>query len=204
MLEHHRVWCSQVEQPVLNRRADLALVTKTCNKVMLVFYLGLLHMYMWIVHACLHVHPRVAGSGFHLWSAPHTAVILPVGTNLGLHLKDISASSVVFWYGSIEPSTGGVGSLQLTGGRKWRGTTGLSAYQLKTFIAIVLCTSKASGKQIIMMSSIPSIPYHGNGNCRGNRIRLWYIIILFDRWEGNKSAISSHITFLIIYRRLVC
>ena len=41
MVEYHRVWCSQTEQPVLNRRADFALVTKTCNKVMLVFYLGL-------------------------------------------------------------------------------------------------------------------------------------------------------------------
>ena len=64
------------------------------------------------------VHTRVAGSGLHLWSAPHTAVILLVGTNPGLHLKCISAPSVVFWYGSMEPSIGGVGSLQLTGGRE--------------------------------------------------------------------------------------
>ena len=32
--------------------------------------------------------------------------------------EEYHTPSVVFWYGSIEPSTGGVGSLQLTGGRK--------------------------------------------------------------------------------------
>ena len=42
------------------------------------------------------VHTIVVGSGFHLPFAPHTALILPAGTNLGLHLKNISAPSVVF------------------------------------------------------------------------------------------------------------
>ena len=43
----------------------------------------------------LHVHSVVAGSGFHLLSDVHTALILPAGTNPGLHLKNISAPSVV-------------------------------------------------------------------------------------------------------------
>jgi len=43
-----------------------------------------------------HVHTSVAGSGFHLPSAPHIAVILILGTNPELHLKNISAPSVVF------------------------------------------------------------------------------------------------------------
>ena len=50
-----------------------------------------------------HVHTRPAGSGFHLPSAAHTALILLAGTNPGLHLKNISAPSVVFRYGSMEP-----------------------------------------------------------------------------------------------------
>ena len=69
-------------------------------------------------HIPLHVHTRPAGSGVHLPSAPHTAVTLPTGTNIGLHPISISAPSVVFWYGSIEPFVGKVGSLQLTGRRK--------------------------------------------------------------------------------------
>ena len=71
--------------------------------------------FMLLVHS--HEQIVVAGSGSHLPSAPHTAVILPVGTNPGLHVKNISVSSSVFWYGSMEPSIGGVGSLQLAGGR---------------------------------------------------------------------------------------
>jgi len=43
-----------------------------------------------------HVHTSVAGSGFHLPSVPHIAVILILGTNPELHLKNISAPSVVF------------------------------------------------------------------------------------------------------------
>ena len=43
-----------------------------------------------------HVHTRVVGSGFHLPSASHTALVLPTETNPGLHLKNISAPSVVF------------------------------------------------------------------------------------------------------------
>ena len=65
-----------------------------------------------------HVHVRLAGSGLHIPLDIQVAVILVDGTNIGLHMKNISAPSVVFWYGSIEPSAGGVGSLQLTGGRK--------------------------------------------------------------------------------------
>ena len=61
-----------------------------------------------------HVHTRVVGSGYHLPSAPHTALILPSGTNPGLHLKNISAPSVVFSYGTMEPLPGTVESLQLT------------------------------------------------------------------------------------------
>ena len=64
------------------------------------------------------MHTTVAGSGFHLRSAPHIALILPAGTNPGLHMKNISAPSKVFRYASIEPSVGGVGSLQLTGWRE--------------------------------------------------------------------------------------
>ena len=61
-----------------------------------------------------HVHTSVAGSGFHIPSAPHIAVILLLGTNPELHLKNISAPSVVFWYDSMKPLPGTVGSLQLT------------------------------------------------------------------------------------------
>jgi len=43
----------------------------------------------------LHVHTSVAGSGFHP-SAPHVVIIVVLGTNRMLHLKDISAPSVVF------------------------------------------------------------------------------------------------------------
>ena len=63
------------------------------------------------------VHTRVAGSGFHLPSAVHIALILSVGTNPGLHLKNISAPSVVFTNASMEPFPGTLGSLQLTVGR---------------------------------------------------------------------------------------
>ena len=69
-------------------------------------------------HITLHLHLRPAGSGFHLPSSSHTVVILLAGANPGLHLKNISAPSVVFWYVSMEPFVGKVGSLQLTVGKK--------------------------------------------------------------------------------------
>ena len=62
-----------------------------------------------------HVHTRVAGSGFHLPFAPHTALILPAGTNPALHLKNISAPSSLFWYVAMEPLPGVTGCPQLTG-----------------------------------------------------------------------------------------
>ena len=62
------------------------------------------------------VQTRVAGSGFHLPSAVHIALILSAGTNPGLHLKNISAPSVVFTNASMEPFPGTLGSLQLTVG----------------------------------------------------------------------------------------
>ena len=65
-----------------------------------------------------HVHTRLAGSGFHLPSVVHTALILPAGTNPGLHLKNISAPPVVVRYESMEPFVGEVGPLQLTVERK--------------------------------------------------------------------------------------
>ena len=54
------------------------------------------NMYTHTVYEHSHVHTRVARSGVHLPSAAHTALILPGGTNPGLHLKNISAPSVVF------------------------------------------------------------------------------------------------------------
>ena len=74
----------------------------------------------------LHVHSVIilnhmctlAGSGFHLRSVVHTPLILPAGTNPGLHLKNISAPSVVVRYESTEPFVGEVGPLQLTVKRK--------------------------------------------------------------------------------------
>jgi len=60
------------------------------------------------------VHPKPAGSGFHLPPAAHTAFILPTGTNPGLHLKNISAPTVVFWYAPIEPFSGAMRLPQLT------------------------------------------------------------------------------------------
>ena len=60
------------------------------------------------------MHTKVAGSGLHLPSAPHTAVLFPAGINSGLHLKNISAPSVVFWYASMEPLSGVMGLPQLT------------------------------------------------------------------------------------------
>ena len=62
-----------------------------------------------------HVHTKAAGLGLHLPSAPHTALIVPAGTNPGLHLKNISAPSSLFWYVSTEPLPGVTGSPQLTG-----------------------------------------------------------------------------------------
>ena len=61
-----------------------------------------------------HVHSRLAGSGFHLPSDAQTALILWAGKNSVLHLKYISAPSVVFWYASMKPFPGRVASLQLT------------------------------------------------------------------------------------------
>ena len=61
-----------------------------------------------------HVHVRLAGSGVQIPLDAQVAVILPAGTNPGLHLKNISAPSVVFSYGSMEPLPGTVESLQLT------------------------------------------------------------------------------------------
>jgi len=43
-----------------------------------------------------HVHTSVAGLGFHIPSVSHRAVILILGTNPELHLKNISVPSVVF------------------------------------------------------------------------------------------------------------
>ena len=43
-----------------------------------------------------HVHVRLAGSGVHIPLDAQVAVILPAGTKLVLHLKNISAPSVVF------------------------------------------------------------------------------------------------------------
>ena len=78
-----------------------------------------------------HVHTSVAGSGFHLPSAPHIAVILILGTNPELHLKNISTPSVVFWYGSMKPFPGVAGSLQLAGEEEGEYMTqllGITAY----------------------------------------------------------------------------
>ena len=58
-----------------------------------------------------HVHSKPLGSGF----SSQIALILPAGTNPGLHLKNISAPSVVLWYALMYPFPGRVGSLQLTG-----------------------------------------------------------------------------------------
>ena len=68
------------------------------------------------------MHARSAGSGVHIPLDAQVAVILFDGTNIELQPNNISAPSAVFEYGSIEPSIGGVGSLQLAveGGRsKW-------------------------------------------------------------------------------------
>jgi len=46
---------------------------------------------MYAVGGHSHVHIWVAGSGFDLPSVPHVAVIVALGTNTELHLKDISA-----------------------------------------------------------------------------------------------------------------
>ena len=43
-----------------------------------------------------HVHIRLAGSGLHIPLDAHVAVILADGANIELHLKKISAPSVVF------------------------------------------------------------------------------------------------------------
>ena len=43
-----------------------------------------------------HVHVRLPGSGVHIPLCAQVAVILVDGTNIGLHLKTISASSAVF------------------------------------------------------------------------------------------------------------
>ena len=43
-----------------------------------------------------HVHVRLPGSGVHIPLDAQVAVILVDGTNPGLHLKNISAPSVVF------------------------------------------------------------------------------------------------------------
>ena len=73
--------------------------------------------YVYIQYSwCSHVHVRLPGSGVHIPLDAQVAVILVGGTNIGLHQKNIMAPSVVFWYASIEPSVGGVGSLQFT---KW-------------------------------------------------------------------------------------
>ena len=64
------------------------------------------------------VHTRVAGSGIHLPSAPHTALILPAGINPGLHLKNISVSSSMF---SMEPLSGVMGVPQLTAWKEGEG-----------------------------------------------------------------------------------
>ena len=78
-----------------------------------------MHCLMWIYSSnqsyVSPVHTRVAGSGFHLPSAPHTVLILPAGTNIELHMKNISAPSSVSWYGSMEPLPGVTGCPQLTG-----------------------------------------------------------------------------------------
>ena len=60
----------------------------------------------------LHMH---AIAGFHLPSAPHTALVLLAGINPGLHLKNISAPWNVFWYASMEPFLGTGGSPQFAG-----------------------------------------------------------------------------------------
>ena len=59
----------------------------------------------------------VAGLGFHIPLAAHTALVLPAGINPGPHLKNISAPSVVLWYASMEPFLGTLGSPQFAG---WR------------------------------------------------------------------------------------
>lgn len=63
------------------------------------------------------MHVTLAGSGFHFSSVPHNVLILPAGTNPGLH-KNISATSNVFKYVSIEPYPETVVILQLTGKKK--------------------------------------------------------------------------------------
>ena len=47
-------------------------------------------------HYSSHVHIRLAGSGVHMPLDTQVAVILVDGTNIRLHLKNISAPSVVF------------------------------------------------------------------------------------------------------------
>ena len=43
-----------------------------------------------------HVHVRFPGSGVHIPLDVQVAVILVDGTNIGLHMKNITAPSVVF------------------------------------------------------------------------------------------------------------
>ena len=89
------------------------------------------------------LHKRPAGSGFHLPFTPHTALILPAGTNPGLHLKNISAPSSVFWYASMEPLSVVMGLPQLTE----------IAMQINTFLSLeekrdeIICSQALPAKK---------------------------------------------------------
>ena len=86
----------------------------------------------------------MAGSGFHLASAPQIAIIAVLGTNCELHLKDISAPSVVFWYGPMKPFLGVPGSLQLTEGRRGKKSSYSNWWHRSTFVGgLVSCNITA-------------------------------------------------------------
>ena len=82
--------------------------------------LATLHLILNLLLYYLPVQIRVAGFGFQVPSGEtpsdvHTAVIVPVGTNPVLHLKNILAPSSVLGMATMEPLSGARGIPQLTG-----------------------------------------------------------------------------------------
>ena len=66
-------------------------------------------------HTCiLPLHIKLAGSGFHIPSSPHTEVILPSGRSPDRHLYTISEPNVVLVNGSTSTRMANEGVPQLT------------------------------------------------------------------------------------------
>ena len=66
------------------------------DEMQLMICIQFMPFFLFLCSRYSHVHVRFPGSGVHIPIDVHVAVILVDGTNIGLHMNNITAPSVVF------------------------------------------------------------------------------------------------------------